>query len=227
MPRFLKAFAFVVLLVLKKPQPVSTFSPIVASTWRGHRKSVTLSNNSKLFGPEEEEGKDDGAALAKQFYDQLKQRDEAAVRTPSQASSKDNNRPSASSSSSSSMADAAGSLPPRPKKFTGKPDEITFGRNNGNSNSFLNNNANNGDDQQRQKSPREQMRERENQLVERAEKGLAYQAVLAVAVAILYLYVGLTGGIQSGSDYDLGNDENIAEEILIPEPRDATASYWL
>ena len=72
--------------------------------------------------------------------------------------------------------------------------------------------------------------EREFQLVGRAEKGLAFQAVLAVAVAILYAYVGLTGGIQSGSEDrfgTLGNDDTIVEELLIPEPRDKEASFWL
>ena len=69
--------------------------------------------------------------------------------------------------------------------------------------------------------------DREWQLVGRAEQGLAFQAILAVAVAMLYLCVRLTGGIQTGSNFDLGIDENIPETTFIPEPRDAEASYWL
>jgi hypothetical protein len=210
----IKVFALV-FLVIKKQGPVSSSFSLGPSTLRGHVKRIAL-YNSKLFGPEEE---DDGAALAKKFYEQLKQREEGGI-TPRNESSIDNRPPSASSPS---MVNAE-LLPPDRKKFTGKPETMAPGKNGSDSSFFT---ANNAYDQQQRKSPREQMMEREFQLVERAEKGLAYQAVLAVAVAILYLYVGLTGGIQSGSDFDLGNDENIADEILMPVPKDTEASYWL
>jgi len=73
------------------------------------------------------------------------------------------------------------------------------------------------------------MMEREFQLVGRAEKGLKYQAIFAVCVLCFYVYVGLTGGIQSGGEvtWDLGADETMIEELAIPVPRDTEASYWL
>ena len=75
------------------------------------------------------------------------------------------------------------------------------------------------------------MMEREFQLVGRAESGLKYQALLAVCVAILYAYVGLTGGIQSGGEIidaanNFGGDDMI-NDVILPTTRDTEASYWL
>ena len=70
--------------------------------------------------------------------------------------------------------------------------------------------------------------QREFDLVNRAEKGLAFQAVLAACILIFYIYVGLAGGIQSGGDdVDLGADDTIIDELVLPQQRDTEASYWL
>ena len=157
--------------------------------------------NSKLFGPDEDfdEGRqaEEGKELAKQFYEQLEKRNQPQSRP---------------SSTKASFPDDTETSVPK-KKFTGKPsDRMSTGIGGGRG----------------PRSPREQMMQREFDLVNRAEKGLAFQGVLAGCILILYLYVGLTGGITSGvDDFDLGADDTIADELILPERRDSEASYWL
>ncbi|CAB9496099.1 expressed unknown protein [Seminavis robusta] len=186
-------------------------APLTGSLRPEESSSWTLSS-SKLFGPDEDDDnsdgkqRDEGAALAKQFYEQIKQREQQTGER------------GILEGRISGPGGSIGEEEPAPvikkKKFTGKPESPPF--RGSNAGSF-------------RKTPREQMMEREFQLVGRAEKGLGFQALLAVAVAILYAYVGLTGGIQSGdfSSIDLGNDDTIVDELVLPVPRDQEASYWL
>lgn len=75
------------------------------------------------------------------------------------------------------------------------------------------------------------MMEREFQLVGRAERGIAVQAVVAVLALVFYIYVGLSGGIVSGLDAqteDFGGDDEIMPfEQVVPVQRDREASVWL
>lgn len=179
-------------------------------------RNLSVRWDSKLFGPggDFDEGKQvkEGEALAKQFYEQLRKREESQSQsTPSGGEIRD---------SEIATGNTTEAPPRKKKKFTGQPPEPAkfgndagiFGRSN----------------QQGPRSPREQMMRREFDLVNRAEKGLALQAVLAVCILILYLYVGLTGGIQSGvDDFDMGADDTIIDGLVLPERSDQEASYWL
>ena len=71
--------------------------------------------------------------------------------------------------------------------------------------------------------------EREYNLVDRAERNIAFQAVLAVAALAFYIFVGLSGGISSGDAVvdDFGADDEIPFEQLIPVQTDRETSVWL
>ena len=80
------------------------------------------------------------------------------------------------------------------------------------------------------RTPREMMMEREYQLVGRAERGIAIQAVVALIALAFYIYVGLSGGIVSGPDaqvQDFGAADEIPFEQLMPVQRDRDVSVWL
>lgn len=80
------------------------------------------------------------------------------------------------------------------------------------------------------RTPREMMMEREYQLVGRAEQGIAVQAVIAILALAFYFYVGLSGGIATGRDAQLGDfgaDDEIPFEQLMPVQRDREVSVWL
>jgi hypothetical protein len=170
--------------------------------------------NSRLFSPDEDfdgdgRKRDDqsGEALAKAFYDQVRKREQKQASSPETAAVTDSN----------DIELYPTTTAPK-KKFTGKPETSPFRSNAA---------ASFGDRSQQRRSPREQMMEREFQLVGRAEKGLAFQAGLAFCVLCLYVYVGLTEGIQSETtDFIMGDDDDEIE-IVMPERRDTESSYWL
>lgn len=176
-------------------------------------RSITSVWSSKLFGPDEDfdSGKEEkeGEALAKEFYKQMRKREESEMQLSSKANI---------------LSDSdEGQEPPlsKRKKFTGRPNEPL-----GSEDDSLFAASN----RQGPTSPREQMMQREFDLVSNAEKGLGFQAVLAGCILIFYIYVGLTGGIQSsGDEVELGPgaDDTIIEELVLPQRRDVEASYWL
>ena len=210
---------------------------------------LTVRWNSKLFGPDDSGESDDmdkqseeGKDLAKQFYQQVRDREGSL---PAAASS--DTSYSAITNDDSKRRRSGAPAPPekdetleKKKKFTGEkstdslmaqPDPAPFG-NNANSGFFRAGGNTNNDSASRRRSLREQMMEREFQLVGRAERGLKYQALLVVCLFVLYAYVGLTGGIANNSEQadgsfrNSGADELVIDEIL-PTPRDSEISYWL
>lgn len=187
-------------------------APVAAASYR----CLSVRWNSKLFGPDEdfdeEKQQREGEALAKKFYEQMRKREEQQSTGPTTASTTNETPPI---SSQETMQ-----LPPKKTKFTGKPSDFA-GREGG----LYSSSSVPGEGPQ---TPRQQMMQREFDLVNRAEKGLAYQAIFAVCVLIFYIYVGATGGIQSGGDdVDLGADDTVIDEIILPQQRDTEASYWL
>lgn len=200
--------------------------------------------NSKLFGPEDEyddgignasninSDKDEGQALAKDFYEQLRKREENGGNMiesiPEETSSTKSRKTPDDNSPSVSAKDPTVSPFSRPqeiknaadgptRKFTGQ--QSMFSRPSGSSTSSG-----------ISPSPREVMMEREFELVGRAERGIAYQAVFAVLALAFYIYIGLSGGIGSGelsSSEDFGGDDDIPFEQLMPVRRDTEASAWI
>ena len=79
------------------------------------------------------------------------------------------------------------------------------------------------------RSPREVMMQREYELVGRAERGLGLQAIFAVLALAFYIYVGVTGGIVSGSDVDndFGGEDTIYYEQTMPIQRDSESSVFI
>jgi hypothetical protein len=78
------------------------------------------------------------------------------------------------------------------------------------------------------RTPREQMMEREFQLVGRAEKGIAIQAVFAVLALCFYIFVGVSGGITSYVESDdFGGDDTMPLEEVMPVQTDREVSVWL
>ena len=233
----LEEFALSVLVLLLNAAIVQGFllpsnsSPCIASSIV--REKCTKRWSSKLFGPDDDDDDDDddnkereeGRELAQQFYKQMRQREGDAASGSGDASNPPESVTSSSVSEETPMA-------PSKKKFTGTTTTIytdnpvpspPFGSNRNDSDSFRSSNPG-------RQTPREQMMEREFQLVGRAESGLKYQALLAVCVAIFYAYVGLTGGIQSGGEIDAANNfggDDMINDIILPVARDAEASYWL
>jgi hypothetical protein len=81
-----------------------------------------------------------------------------------------------------------------------------------------------------QQSPRAQMMERELDLVGQAERGIAIQAVFAIVALCFMIYIGLSGGIVSGdsaTNQDFGGDDELPFEQLMPVQVDREASVWL
>lgn len=214
--------AVVAVLLLVQLKAVQGFTPPSRSCRHCSNARVfrTARWSSKLFGPNDDENdnkqREEGEALAQQFYEQIRKREGEG----SSASASSTEVTPKRSITSSELEDTT----VQKRKFTGAPrpaaDPVRapFGSN-ASSDSFRG---------QRQ-TPREQMMEREFQLVGRAEKGLKYQAILAVCVFILYAYVGLTGGIQSETDLsiDVNYGDDLINDIILPVPRDSEASYWL
>lgn len=79
-------------------------------------------------------------------------------------------------------------------------------------------------------TPRERMIQNEMNLVTRADRSIGIQAVFALVLLVFYLTVGLTGGIEA-NDWSLVEDsldtslEGI--EQIMPQPSDTETSVWL
>ena len=73
------------------------------------------------------------------------------------------------------------------------------------------------------------MMEREYQLVEQAERGIVIQAIFAMVLLIVYISVGLSGGISSGggSDNDDFTYDDVLLEQVIPVPQEREISVWI
>jgi hypothetical protein len=190
-----------------------------------------------LFGPEEEyddgigelsgQSNQDGQALAKDFYAQLRKREEAEQQGVSNSSEESTiselqkQQVNLNDTQESSFLDqqngVARSNDEAPNvKFTGRRDAPSF---------YAANSRSPGG-----RSPRETMMEREFELVGRAEKNIAFQAVFAVLVLAFYIYVGASGGIVSGdaaASADFGGDDLIPFEQLMPVQNDQETSFWL
>jgi len=191
---------------------------------------------SKLFGPNGDFDEDRGSTgdsniggetLAKDFFNEMRKREETS-KAADQSSQTDNEdeiifriqNPGVESSitrTSRMVNNEAGSAPTR--KFTGQESFFK----NAQRPSVPGNGA-------QARTPREMMMEQEYQLVGRAERGIAVQAVVAVIALAFYIYVGLSGGIVSGPDaqmQDFGADDEIPFEQLMPVQRDREVSVWL
>lgn len=240
--RWESTVATVIFLVQMNPIVIRGFAPpstLVASRgcggisqgWNHNYEAATTTRwSSNLFGPDDDDEnmnaedmkdkqqREGGEALAKQFNAEIRKRQ------GSEGSSATRNREEISTQTNANFpsADLEGELPVTNKKFTGAssfpaPEPPPFGSNSGP-----------GNFRGQRQTPREQMMEREFQLVGRAEKGLTYQAIFTVCALIFVAYVGLTGGITSEDvslDIDMSGD--LDYDIVLPVPRDSEASYWL
>jgi hypothetical protein len=196
----------------------------------------------------------DGEELAKQFYRQLRERQPSPQLDPSNNSSDDdvnklreeeedaaarkrNESPfsqrkviSVSSTNYSNGGDDDGPLSSSPKiKYTGRrsDNERFFGT--GSSSS-----SNDRSSSPPSPSGRQRIIEQEFNLVGRASSGRAigFQAGLLVLTLFFYIYVGLSGGIQSyNNDSSDGlptpEDEIFPFEQVMPVQSDREASVWL
>lgn len=226
----------------RKTQPSSVFH--TSSRW-----STAHILRSKLFGPEDGFNKNDddddddddddisrinpnglesagGEAMAQNFFKELRKREqgqenESSTTTDEKIRSR-SAFPGTSESSESSSTPPSESSPLPKKKFTGMQESFYAQQR-------LSSTSTSSGGQAR--TPREMMMEREFQLVGRAERGIAVQAVVAVLALVFYIYVGLSGGIVSGLDAqteDFGGDDEIMPfEQVVPVQRDREASVWL
>jgi hypothetical protein len=202
---------------------------------------------SKLFGPEDDGDFDNddiggmdpygsesgGENLAKNFYEELRKREEGLA---SESASKEESSSSSStfptvigSSSSiatenvesSSSSESTSTAPLPKKKFTGMQESFYAAPRPSAPSSRGG----------QSRTPREQMMEREYQLVGRAERNIGVQAVIVVLALAFYIYVGLSGGIVSGADAQMedfgGDDEIMPFEQVMPVQRDREVSVWL
>jgi hypothetical protein len=237
---------FVLLLGLALASAFQTITGTSANRYR------TVLMDSKLFGPEEYDdgigntnnnGKSDqngGQALAKDFYEQLRKREQDKLddddslgmegnRENSEMDTLDipkmsdeearflNREPFTRRQEMSSST--TGTTPTTKKRFTGRQD--SFYRQPSSSSSSPSSQA---------RSPREAMMEREYQLVDRAERGILAQAAVAVLALAFYIFVGLNGGIVTGDaalNDGFGGEDEIPFETLMPVQRDSETSVWL
>jgi hypothetical protein len=228
-------FLLVFLFSLSSGFQVSTRSRCLSSIQNS-------SLQSKLFGPGGEEyddgigepsgqsNQDDGQALAKDFYDQLRKREEAKQRggsissEGSKISEQQNQQPvnvNDDTQESSFLNQQKGAARSDDEatpnvKFTGRRDAPNF---------YAATSRSPGG-----RSPRETMMEREFELVGRAEKNIVFQAVFAAVVLAFYIYIGATGGIVSGdvaASADFGGEDLIPFEQVMPLQNDQETSVWL
>lgn len=191
------------------------------------------SNDSDDFGDLDSSSSEDGASLAKDFYKELRDRqDDKSLSSSSgneiylnrspvkEADTIEESKPrvkftGARRPTSSTERSSEQRSPPealRPGSLFSSPSS-TYG----------------GSPQTDAQSPRARMMEREMNLVNRAERNIGVQAIFAAVALSFMIYVGLTGGIQS---YDANSDPGFVEdelpfEQLIPVQSDRESSVWL
>lgn len=192
-----------------------------------------------------------GEALAKDFYKQLKQREqqqqEESDRLSSSTGPKSNSprnkpKPAQEPDFPTLSEEEARSLnrepfnkrrevivgtdgKPKVKKWTGQPSEPAAGFPAPGSLFSSPPPTSSG-----QQSSRAQMMEAEMNLVGRAERGIAIQAVFVVVALCFAIYIGLSGGIVSGdsaANEDFGGEDMLPFEQLMPVQSDREASVWL
>lgn len=193
----------------------------------------------------------EGAALAKDFYKQLKQREqkrqEESDRLTSSSGPKSNNprnkpKPAQEANFLTLPEEEARILnqepfnkrrevilgtdgKPKVKKWTGQASEPTTSFPAPGTLFSSPSSTSSG-----QQSPRAQMMEAEMNLVGRAERGIAIQAAFAVVALCFAIYIGLSGGIVSGdsaANEDFGGEDLLPFEQLMPVQTDREASVWL
>jgi hypothetical protein len=204
-------------------------------------------HNSKLFGPEEyddgigntnsNDADQDGQALANDFYEQLRKREQdekernaATSESTTKSEEQNDNSPTMLAEDDARFRNqelfarrrevVAGVDQPRKTKFTGQQSSPG---------SPFSSNAN-ASSRGRSPTPKESMMEREFELVGKAEKGIKFQAAFAAVALAFYIYIGLSGGIVSGdaaTSGDFGGDDDIPFERLMPVQRDTEPSVWL
>lgn len=188
--------------------------------------------SSKLFGPDDDfddnigrigESSTGGDSMVNDFFKEVKKREETLQSTETSSGIEDDiiskiqNTDAEPWLLKAPTAESDGDYVPPTKKFTGqerfyapRPSVPGTGLS--------------------RQTPRETMMEREYQLVGRAERGIVVQAIIAVMALVFYIYVGLSGGIVSGTDAqmrDFGADDEIPFEQLMPVQRDREVSIWL
>jgi hypothetical protein len=187
---------------------------------------------------------DDGDALAKEFYRQLRERQPETTRQPAAGTRDDDTYDDPSKSqtdhinkdddnlSSSESQKRNQNAQPFSKRRVVSVASSTNGSNENNK-KYTGQQSDSprfGSTRERSSSssPREAMMEREFRLAGRgAGLGLGLQAGVAVFALIFYIYVGLSGGIVSADGADFGGDDTIEYEQVIPVPRDTERSVWL
>ena len=254
------------LIILLLSTPVTGFVPSSCSqtrsssaTLRPFRSSVLLhsklfdedSNDEELIGSGSNSAPSDGDALAKEFYRQLRERQQESSADKNTGGTSESLPPPApkSSTSSSNFNDDTDrrlteaqkrdqNAKPFSKRSVVSVASTASADNNSNQNrprkytgqsdSPLFGNVPPGSTREKQ-SPRQAMMEREFRLAGVGSGlGLGIQAVVAVFALAFYLYVGLSGGIVSGGgDDDFGGDDAIEYEQVIPVPRDTEKSVWI
>jgi hypothetical protein len=193
----------------------------------------------------------EGEALAKDFYKQLKQREQQQQEESDRLSSSSGPKSSSPRNKPKPAQETIfPTLPeeearfrnrepfskrrevivgtdgkPKSKKWTGQPSEPAAGF--PATGSLFSSPPPTSSGQQ---SPRSQMMEQEFKLVGRAERGIAIQAVFAVVALCFMIYIGVSGGIVSGDsavNEDFGGEDQLPFEQLMPVQTDREASVWL
>ena len=193
--------------------------------------------SSKTSGPEEyddgignpDSQAKDGEALAKDFYDQLRKREQDLKKTKGESSEGSqieslSNQEFLSRIVEKDSYQSSNDQAPFSRRSSDEAPKVKFtGRQSSSPSLFSSSSGGSA------RSPREIMMEREYNLVDRAERNIAFQAVLAVAALAFYIFVGLSGGISSGDAVvdDFGADDEIPFEQLIPVQTDRETSVWL
>eukprot|EP00529_Nitzschia_sp_RCC80_P028612 CAMPEP_0113501750 /NCGR_PEP_ID=MMETSP0014_2-20120614/33137_1 /TAXON_ID=2857 /ORGANISM="Nitzschia sp." /LENGTH=265 /DNA_ID=CAMNT_0000396391 /DNA_START=105 /DNA_END=899 /DNA_ORIENTATION=- /assembly_acc=CAM_ASM_000159 len=191
----------------------------------------SLSSKSRLFDDDgsAEEDEAGGDEMAKEFYRQLREREQRSGQQNFQEVDEDSSSPSTN----------------KKIKFTGRPTSPSppppSGGNRSSSRFFGGQNINNGpaststssSNENRYVGGRQRIIEQEFNLVGLASSGRAigFQAGLIALTLVFYIYVGLSGGIHSYSDDGTTNggtpeDEIFAFEQSMPVQTDRETSVW-
>jgi hypothetical protein len=176
---------------------------------------------------------DDGAVLAKEFYEQLKKRQEGVTNmdtkdtTPGPSASiqaeeilNERERRALNQQAFSRRREVVSGIDVGSKKFTGQQSAGFFS---GNGPSIYSVPID-----QNRNSVKQRMLQNEFNLSTRGEQSIFIQAGIALVMLAVFAYVGFTGGIEANSAIG-GIDPTSIEgmETMMPTPTDTEKTFWL
>ena len=211
-------------------QPISCVRSRRDCCWQLQNK-----DNSDLDGIGSQSD-DDGSALAKEFYQQLKKRQDKSYETdnknelfdiyttpdapsgsiPSEEMLNERDARDLNRQAFSRRREVVGGVDVPTKKFTGQQSAGFFS---GNGPSVYSVPV----DRSKQR-----MQQNEFNVASRGEQSIYIQGGIAILMLCFFLYVGFTGGIEANSSIDAIDPTSLeGMDLMLPVPTDTEASVWL